>query len=60
MTLQSWLSDVDIMISHIIKEFREFSGHTPNEYINMYHPFSDYFLQKELIQNKTYDQARID
>ena len=46
--------------SHVIKEFREFSGHTPNEYINMYNPFSDYFLQKELIQNKIYDQTRID
>lgn len=46
--------------SHVIKEFKEFTGYTPNEYINMYSPFSDYFLQKELIQNKTYDQACID
>ncbi len=46
--------------SHIIKEFRDFSGYTPNEYISMYNPFSDYFLQKELIQNRTYDQTCID
>lgn len=46
--------------SHILKEFREFSGYTPNEYMSMYNPFSDYFLQKELIQNKAYDQACID
>lgn len=46
--------------SHIIKEFKEFTGYTPNEYINIYNPFSDYFLQKELIQNKTYDQTCID
>lgn len=46
--------------SHIVREFKEFSGYAPNEYINMYNPFSDYFLQKELIQNRAYDKTCID
>lgn len=46
--------------SHISREFKEFSGYTLNEYINTYNPFSDYFLQKELIQNRVYDTTRID
>lgn len=46
--------------SHISREFKEFSGYTLNEYINTYNPFSDYFLQKELIQNRAYDTTRID
>lgn len=46
--------------SHISREFKEFSGYTVNEYINTYNPFSDYFLQKELIQNRAYDTTCID
>ena len=46
--------------SHISREFKEFTGYTLNEYINTYNPFSDYFLQKELIQNGAYDTTRID
>lgn len=46
--------------SHITREFKEFSGYTLNEYINIYNPFSDYFLQKELIQNRAYDKTCID
>lgn len=46
--------------SHISREFKEFSGYTLNEYINTYNPFSDYFLQRELIQNRAYDTTRID
>lgn len=45
---------------HISREFKDFSGYALNEYINIYNPFSDYFLQKELIQNRTYDTTRID
>ncbi len=29
--------------SHLIREFRRFSGYTPREYIKVYDPFSDYF-----------------
>lgn len=46
--------------SHITREFKEFSGYTLNEYINIYNPFSDYFLQKELIQNRAYDKTCTD
>ncbi len=29
--------------SHLIKEFKEFSGYTPNEYLAICDPYSDYF-----------------
>ena len=29
--------------SHMIKEFKLFSGYTPKEYLNRYAPISDYF-----------------
>lgn len=28
---------------HLIREFKEFSGYTPNEYITIFEPYSDYF-----------------
>lgn len=33
--------------SHMIKEFRQFSGYTPAEYISVCMPYSDYFSQDE-------------
>ena len=29
--------------SHMIKEFKQFSGNTPKEFLSLYSPFSDYF-----------------
>lgn len=29
--------------SHMIKEFKQFSGYTPKEFLSLYNPFSDYF-----------------
>ena len=29
--------------SHMIKEFKQFSGNTPKEFLSLYNPFSDYF-----------------
>jgi len=42
--------------SHIHREIKEFSGYTLHEFIGMHKPFSDYFLQKELILSGAYDE----
>jgi AraC-like DNA-binding protein len=31
--------------SHLIKEFKTFSGYTPAEYLAVCNPYSDYFSQ---------------
>ncbi|WP_320997185.1 helix-turn-helix transcriptional regulator [Bacteroides nordii] len=46
--------------SHLVREFKEFTGYTPNEYMHTHDTFSNYFVQKELILNKAYDRRCID
>ena len=46
--------------SHLGREFKEFTGYTPNEYMHTHDTFSNYFVQKELILNKAYDRRCID
>jgi len=45
--------------SHMIKEFKLFSGYTPAEYLSVCAPYSDYFSDLSLLLSLCKDTAKV-